>query len=764
MNLPHASTLPVFAVALCFFVAGAIAPPVFGQRSSSSKYAKGDRVEVEEGAEWRPGTVVSTNRRTGWIEVRLDEDDMARRVPKSMRAEMLTSDFLPSNVRPLANAETVTVSRTWTDRSGKFKIEAQFGGMEGASVVLIKAGGKAVNVPLEKLSDRDKLYVKEQSEPTENPFGEESEAASAAAGVKKANLREVKNVRPQTFSKWSFTPTGKTEQMLAAAGSRDVEVQLSDIPDSDKFFEKVDGIHVSGDGHRIVVGRTKGAVGQDKQQYLQVVDVAKQRAGALVALPELTTVLDVEPGQNLVMYRPEIFGHGENSLLTLARLDGDALTPMIAWEPYAHEDWEPSRDIESAQFVGPDRVMTINGHGKALTVWDTKTAKALLNIPVAVSFTLKMAISPDRTLLAVVMKDGIAIIDLSAGQHVATIQTAGRDFDQVEFRADNARLAGLSGHGVTVWDLATGKELSEFSSMAMGHRPSLAWAGNFLLAENRYLFDVERRVLLWEYQGAPGSGISASLRNGRLYVIPNMSRDSDTDLVSAALPHRAALEEAKQLPSAEELLVVRPGDEVALEVDIDPSVALTEEVRKALTAKLQTADSGADQAANVVVLQPGAAQGDLIRQALTAGLQEAGFKVVERSDLVVKAVCKPQPQQTIKVNVDGRWPPRPEDIQERTVTPHASYLEMSLKGEALWKRGFIAQPFMTIWMNQGETLDQALQRLTQPNLTIFTQAKFSPYVAKPGKATPNGAYGVSQFTTRGIVDGGPSGNQRAAFE
>jgi hypothetical protein len=41
---------------------------------------------------------------------------------------------------------------------------------------------------------------------------------------------------------------------------------------------------------------------------------------------------------------------------------------------------------------------------------------------------------------------------------------------------------------------------------------------------------------------------------------------------------------------------------------------------------------------------------------------------------------------------------------------------------------------------------------------------FSPYVAKPGKATPNGAYGVSQFTARGIVDGSSSGEGRAAFE
>ncbi len=131
----------------------------------------------------------------------------------------------------------------------------------------------------------------------------------------------------------------------------------------------------------------------------------------------------------------------------------------------------------------------------------------------------------------------------------------------------------------------------------------------------------------------------------------------------------------------------------------------------------------------------------------------------------MKAVCKPQPPQTIRIRVDNRFPPRPEDIQERSITPHATYLEMSLKDEVLWKRGFVAQPHMTIWMQEGETLDQALERMTKPNVALLTNARFSPYVAQPGKATPNGAYGVSQFTTHGLVNGKSStGKVRTSFE
>jgi citrate lyase gamma subunit len=318
---------------------------------------------------------------------------------------------------------------------------------------------------------------------------------------------------------------------------------------------------------------------------------------------------------------------------------------------------------------------------------------------------------------------------------------------------------------VTVWDLSTGEEYREFFSTVMGRRGGLAWAGEFLLVGNQFLFDVERRILLWEYQDAPGMGMTAKQSGGRLFFIPKSQEENESVLVSTAVPHASALNEASSLPSAEELLVVRPGDEVAIETDIDPSVSMGDEIRESLNGVLQTA--GAQEAENpkVVVINPRGAQNDVIRKALAARLEAAGLRVVESAHLVVKAVCKPQPQQTIRVNMDGRWPVRGSDIAERTITPHASYLEMTLGGDVLWKRGFVARPGMVILLQRGETLDLALERLTKPNVKVFTEAKFSAYVARPGTATDNGAYGVSQFTTQGVVDGSSRGGRGGiAFE
>jgi len=334
----------------------------------------------------------------------------------------------------------------------------------------------------------------------------------------------------------------------------------------------------------------------------------------------------------------------------------------------------------------------------------------------------------------------------------------------VEFRGDNARLAGMSNQGVVVWDLTNGQIAGEFASDVLDDHSPLAWAGEYLLVKNQFLFDLYRRVILWEYQDGGMYGTASKVRDGRMFFVPKAADNATTTLVSAALPHAGALELAKSMPSAEELLVVKPGDSVAIEVEIDPSVQLTEEVQQALTANLHEASSSGAKDEKVVVLKPGGAQSDMIRQSLAAGLQSSGLKVADHADLVVKAVCKPEPPQTIRVRVDNRFPPRPEDIVERLITPHSSYLEMKLGDKVLWKRGYVARPQVLIDIREGETLDQSLERYTRPNIRIFMNNKFSPYVARPGTATESGAYGVSKMTTRGVIDGQSTTGKGGSFE
>ena len=58
--------------------------------------------------------------------------------------------------------DSMEESRTWSDKSGKFSIEAKFVKKDGANVVLKKANDKTITVPISRLSEEDAKYLKDK--------------------------------------------------------------------------------------------------------------------------------------------------------------------------------------------------------------------------------------------------------------------------------------------------------------------------------------------------------------------------------------------------------------------------------------------------------------------------------------------------------------------------------------------------------------------------------------------------------------------------
>ena len=56
--------------------------------------------------------------------------------------------------------DSVSKLRTWTDRSGKFSIEAEFVGAKDGKVRLRKDDGAKVSISLKKLSEADRKFVR----------------------------------------------------------------------------------------------------------------------------------------------------------------------------------------------------------------------------------------------------------------------------------------------------------------------------------------------------------------------------------------------------------------------------------------------------------------------------------------------------------------------------------------------------------------------------------------------------------------------------
>jgi S1-C subfamily serine protease len=88
-------------------------------------------------------------------EVAADESDSTE------RTEGGESGTAKSKTKPQGDNDRAAM-RTWTDISGAFHVEAKFRGVKDGKVMLERANGQVISVPMAKLSDADKQFIGEE--------------------------------------------------------------------------------------------------------------------------------------------------------------------------------------------------------------------------------------------------------------------------------------------------------------------------------------------------------------------------------------------------------------------------------------------------------------------------------------------------------------------------------------------------------------------------------------------------------------------------
>jgi hypothetical protein len=80
-----------------------------------------------------------------------------------------TKEAQPEDDADSSGTDDAPNMRTWNDATGAFSVKAEFVGVEDGKVKLKKADGKAVFVPLDRLSKEDQDFVTEQSQEKSQP-------------------------------------------------------------------------------------------------------------------------------------------------------------------------------------------------------------------------------------------------------------------------------------------------------------------------------------------------------------------------------------------------------------------------------------------------------------------------------------------------------------------------------------------------------------------------------------------------------------------
>jgi hypothetical protein len=129
---------------------------------ASTPLAAGDKIYAQWVGNWVPAEVVSLVG-TVAVTVRIEQDG-APFSPTLPRQFIRLQNAANATARTPPTAAN-TALRTWTDTSGKFRMEATFVSVTDGQVLLERPDGARIRLPLDKLSPADQQFINEQQSP-----------------------------------------------------------------------------------------------------------------------------------------------------------------------------------------------------------------------------------------------------------------------------------------------------------------------------------------------------------------------------------------------------------------------------------------------------------------------------------------------------------------------------------------------------------------------------------------------------------------------
>lgn len=434
----------------------------------------------------------------------------------------------------------------------------------------------------------------------------------------------------------------------------------------------------------------------------------------VMLMPAPSEPLDLSPSGKSLLSRAYSKEPGKRDHLDLWSLGPSAATPpkhQLSFKPYDSKDW-PRRDPEWAAFVDDQHLLTINSES-VLIHWDLTgpVPKSMWQVSLSRHGAIP-TFSPTRKYLAAFDPKGLVFLDPLTGTLLARLPEPGVFGGDIAFRDDGKQLATLAdGHAIHIWDLATGNLHREVTIPrgAAGAPIAFVADNSLLLGTGGHLLDLDRRIILWRYEipyyDPPASGQWA----GRYwqYIAPDKS-DSPL-LASAALPHEEAIQLASTL-KADDLLLIKPGVTVSLEVNIEATEEQRKQVIDSLKSKLQ-------------------------KNQITVADAPQPIKLIASTSLGESK------QQEYRQFSTG-------EKQQVTITPHKTRLAFeTADGKIAWEWITSSGAGMMLTPKPGESAQSAADASAQYNIPFLINSPIPQFIAKPREPAE---IGRSKITARGV--------------
>ncbi|MDP1564554.1 MAG: SHD1 domain-containing protein [Pirellulaceae bacterium] len=681
-----------------------------------TRFEVGDLIEFEFHGEKQQQVVLELVG-GGWC--RVEADFVGRKVPHTVVPDRAT-------LIRRANAQDFPEEyRTWTDATGKFKVEATIFELTETEVKLLKKDEKVVTIPLEKLSEADRAHLAEvraKIAAEVNPFeggtpvrpGQPTGGVDSFSGMLPQNDPEP---APQVFENGALPIEGQSVRPANEIALDSSEFsyipaqQPSHIADksvalpSSKFSSDYQAhtssrLFYSGNSGELIAIYRNNPFQNFSQAIL--VDTNTEEVFGDFTLPfkEVNDVV-VSPSKQSVVTIHNPFGNDGGGLV-FWKPGNDQLVPEKAWK-FENFLQQNRFTAHSSLFVDDQHLFTVGSH---LALWDLEDDECIYSV----SNPGAWVISRDNSHIVFFQKGSLWIMRLKDGAVVGRIQGDPNfmaSLRVLEISPDGRSLVASSGGALHGFDLTNGQSLFSFDT---GYAiNSVLWADNSLLLVNGgRIVDPKLQVVVWNFSLSPGL-YRAQTGSTTWIVAPD--RVFGLELINEN--RRREIEKNTKDLTAQELLMFGPGSRVSLAVELN-------------------------HLGN---------ESDAVSDALRQRLEQLGFVIDDKAPLRLEAVVLrgDEVQEVVRDHFGSRFGP----VQERIrYTPHTSHLMLKRDKEVLWKvSANYSASGPILHMERNETPQDAATRLCKPNAAFFTSASIPSKISRLPKDRP---LGNSQITAAGL--------------
>ncbi|MFM9118533.1 MAG: SHD1 domain-containing protein, partial [Planctomycetota bacterium] len=435
------------------------------QRPGKSAFKKGEKVEVEWHFDWYPGEIVSVEP-TGWLKAKFKDkegrDQEWTLPPNKFRKPMNAKPAGKAGAKgenPFDNGEA-SKPRTWTDATGKFKVEATFTELKDDTVHLKKTDGSPLKVPLEKLSEADQKVAKQFAAGggdgnSESPFQADEEMS--AEGKMKVVEADWSSVEAVPFDDVRAAVPSDAVKLSAEIKPRRVMLQARPNNRNDAIFESVRRIGFHAESASAIVTHVFAPPGGTAVSRVERCDLNTGKSLGSVELQTAAVPYDVSPDGKLLLCVNEWPGKEKN--IEVWGINGKELENVISFLPTDMASFHKDNlNTNDAGYIDNEHIWTLDSMGK-MVVWQLRKAKAIY--AVTLPLNSRPAFSPGRNYFALSLPTGVFVLESATGKTTTKLDGYIGIVGTANFSDDGKRLAVVSPALVKVFNLETGKSEHE---------------------------------------------------------------------------------------------------------------------------------------------------------------------------------------------------------------------------------------------------------------------------------------------------------------